>query len=119
MWRTESEPILIDLGNDFSIVKLYKREEYERALLDGPWMIGENYVHVQKWKPNFRADKEEIHSMLVWVRFPILPVEYHMVGWLKRAGDHIRKTIRVDIAMLLDSCGKFARVCIKVVLENH
>lgn len=53
MWRTQSEPMLIDLGNNFYIVKVYMREEYERALLDGPWLIGDNYPHVQRWKPNF------------------------------------------------------------------
>lgn len=40
------EPMPIDLSNNYFILKLYKREEYERALLDGPWMIGDNYLHV-------------------------------------------------------------------------
>lgn len=48
------EPLLIYYGNDFFIVKLRKRGEYERALVEGSWMIGENYLHVQRWKPNFR-----------------------------------------------------------------
>lgn len=46
MWKTQGEPILIDLSNNYFIVKLNKREEYERALLDEPWMISENYLHV-------------------------------------------------------------------------
>lgn len=48
MWRTRTEPLLIDLSNNFFIVKLYGREEYKRALLDIPWMICENYLHVQR-----------------------------------------------------------------------
>lgn len=36
MWRTSAEPMLIDLGNYFYIVKLFGREEYERALTEGP-----------------------------------------------------------------------------------
>lgn len=110
--------MLIDLSNDYFIVKLYKNVEYERMLLDGPWMIGDNYLHVQCWKPHFRAGRAEINLLPVWVRFPILPIEYYAMGWLKRAGDNIGKTIKVDIAMLLMSKGKFACVCIEVDLEK-
>lgn len=59
-----------DLSNNFFLVKLHKKEEYDKALLDGPWMIGDNYLYVQKWCHNLRADKEEFNSMPVWVRFP-------------------------------------------------
>lgn len=105
MWRTQSEHILTDLSNEFFIAKLYRKEEYEGVLLDGPWMIGENYLHAQRWKPNFRADREEINSMPVWMRFSILSVEYYTEGWLKRAGDRIGRMLRVDIATLLASRG--------------
>lgn len=53
MWRTQTEPALIDLSNNCYIVKLNMRGEYERALLDGTWMIADHYLHVQKWRPNF------------------------------------------------------------------
>lgn len=48
MSRTQGGPLLIDLGFDFFIVKLGTKEEYYRDLLEGPWMIGDNYLHVQK-----------------------------------------------------------------------
>lgn len=47
-WRMQSEPTSIDLSSNFFIVKLQNREKYERALFDGPWMIGDHYLHVQK-----------------------------------------------------------------------
>lgn len=50
LWRrcTQDEPLLTDLGFDFFMVKLGRREEYERALMEGPWMIWDNYLHVQR-----------------------------------------------------------------------
>lgn len=66
MWHTQDDPMLIDLGNDFFIVKLLNREEYERALSDGPWMIGDHYLHVQRWRHNFLADSAKITSLHVW-----------------------------------------------------
>lgn len=81
-------------------------------------MIGNYYLHVQKRRPNFRTEKVEIHSMPVWVMFPILPVEYYTERWLKNAGNYIGRTIKVDIATLLALQGKFARVCMKVDLNK-
>lgn len=65
MWRTQSELMLIDLSNNYYIVKIYRREEYERTLLDGQWMIRDNYLHVQRLSPNFKEDREEINSLPV------------------------------------------------------
>lgn len=118
MWRTENDPLLIDLGFNFFIVKLGRREEIDRALTGGPWMIGDNYLRVQKWKPNFVAESAVINTLPVWVHFPILPVEYYTEDWLKRAGDQIGKTIKVDATTRATTRGKFARVCIEVDLTK-
>lgn len=56
--------------------------------------------------------------MPVWVRFPVLPVECYTTRWLKQAGNHIGRTVRVDFATLLATRGKFARVCVEVDLDK-
>lgn len=65
---------MIDLGNEFFIVKLSRREEFVRALSKGPWLISDNYLHVQRWRPNFNAESAKINSMPIWVRFPSPPL---------------------------------------------
>lgn len=77
-------------------------------------MIGDNYLHVQKWKPNFIAEEAKISTLPVWVRFPQLPVEYYTVDWLRKAGDEIGKTIKVDNTTLATTRGRFARVCVEI-----
>lgn len=64
------------------------------------------------------ADKAEITSLPVWVRFPMLPVEYYSERWLWRAGDCVGRTIKVDVTMLIASRGKFARVSVEVDLTK-
>lgn len=118
MWLIQSKPMLIDLSNNFFIVKLYRKEEYEQVLPDGSWMIGDNYLHIQMWKPNFMADKAAINSLPIWVRLSVLLVEYYTGGWLKRAGNSIGRIIKVDIATLLASKGEFTRVCVEVDLQK-
>lgn len=117
IWKIRSSMNLIDLPNDFYIVKLNK-EDYNLALLDGPWMTVEHYLHVQHWRPNLIADSAQIDLLLVWVRFPILPVEYYTVLWLQKASNKIRRTLKVDYTTLSVSRGKFARVCVEVDLNK-
>lgn len=62
------------------------------------------------------AEEAKIASMIVWLRFPILPVEYSTEKWLRKAGDEIGKTIKVDSTTLATTRGKFARVCIEIDL---
>lgn len=47
MWHIQIEPMLIDLDNDFFIVKPMSREEFIGALGEGPWMKGDNFLHMQ------------------------------------------------------------------------
>lgn len=118
MWRTQSEPMLIDLGSDFFIMKLTSMEEFTRALIEGPWMIEDNYHHVQRWQPNFVAEEMKISMPPVWIRIPQLPVEYYKMDWLKKTSNNIGRTIKVDTTTLAMSRGKFARVCIEIDLNK-
>lgn len=45
MWRIQAPITLIDLPNDFFIVKFTSKEDYTAALVQGPWLIGEYYLH--------------------------------------------------------------------------
>lgn len=100
MWRTQTDLLLIYIGNKFFILKLYKHDEYERALSKGHWTIGENYLHVQRWKPNFSAEEASIAILPVQVHFLSLQVEYYNESWLRRAEEQIGKTIKVDSTTL-------------------
>lgn len=73
----------------------------------------DHYLHVQTWRPNFKAEKEEINS-LPWVRFPVLPGGYYYERWIKKAGSQIGRTIKVGLATLLALWGKFAHVCVEM-----
>lgn len=48
----------------------------------------------------------------------MVPLEYYTKRWLKQAGSHIGRTVKVDMAMFLASRGKFARICVEVDLDK-
>lgn len=116
--ETQVKTVLIDLGNDFFIVKLTRREEDERALSEGPSIIGDNYLHVKYWRPNFTVGSGTITSLPFWIWFPSLSEEYHSEGWLRRVGAQIGRTIKLNNTTLATSRSKFKRVRIEVDLHE-
>lgn len=119
MWRIQSSVCLIDLLNDFFIVRFKAKEDYDTALLDGPWLIADHYLHVQRWKPNFIAETTEITHLHVWICSPMLPVEYYTSHRLQRAGNQIGKTLKVVYTTLLASRGRFASISLRLTYANH
>lgn len=81
-------------------------------------MIGDNYLHVQHWRPNFVVEEVKITTLPVWVRFSKVPLEYYKEEWLKKVGDNIGRTIRVDMTTRVTTRGKFASVCIELEINK-
>lgn len=89
LWKTRQTFMLIDLHNDFFIARFTNKHDYEVALLNGPWIISDHYLHVQRWFPNFMPMEATIDSLLVRVRFSVIPVEYYTTKWLERAANKL------------------------------
>lgn len=100
--------MLIDLPNDFYTVKFVRKNDYNSTLLNSPWMIGDRYLHIQRWRPNFIVEMAKIKLLPVWVRFSVLPVEYYIVQWLQRVGNKIGRTLKVDDTTSITFYGKFS-----------
>jgi len=44
--------------------------------MQGSWMIGDNYLTIRKWVPNFVPDEEPIRKLMAWIRIPNISMEY-------------------------------------------
>lgn len=113
-WRIQGEFDVIDIGNGFFVVKIPSREDRVRVLSEGPWVIAGHYLSVQSWKPNFDPFQAQIKKMAVWVRLPFLPFEYYQPELLRRVGNLLGKTLKVDRTTELAQRGKFARLCVEI-----
>ena len=52
--------------------------------------------------------------MLVWVRFPCLPIEYYDCECFMKVGEKIARHVKVDQETDLVSKGKYAWLCVEV-----
>ncbi|KAL4282935.1 hypothetical protein GQ457_16G012150 [Hibiscus cannabinus] len=65
---------LIDIENDYFLVKFSARTDYIRVMSDGPWMIFGHYLTVEPWSMDFNPHQTKPCRILAWVRLPGLPI---------------------------------------------
>ncbi|XLR08093.1 hypothetical protein S83_036031 [Arachis hypogaea] len=118
MWGKQGSIEVMDLGNEFFIMKFFSQEDLDFALTGGPWKIFDHYLAIRFWKPNFNPMKATIDSIAAWVRLPGLAIEYYEEEMLKRIGNILGKTMRVDTNTADKSRGKFARLCVELHLTE-
>ena len=77
LWKPTGKIDCVDLGNEFFLVMFSGKEDYNAVLEKGPWFIGEHFLSIKPWGPNFRPTLANITSEAVWIRFNELTIEYY------------------------------------------
>lgn len=96
IWKLQHDFELTDLEEGYFIARFRNKEEYDRVLDGGPWIIQGHYVTISKWRPEFRASSNKILSTLVWIQVPGLPVEYYTEDFLMKLGNTLGKAVKID-----------------------
>lgn len=119
IWNPQGRLELIDLGRDFFKTKLESNMDFEKALHGGPWFIGQQFLTIRLWEPEFKVEEASImKSTAVWARLPSLLVEYYDKDILQRIASSLGKLHKVDGRTFRGERGRFARVCIMVDLDK-
>lgn len=79
----------VSLGYDFFLIRFAQKKDYEAVLKKGPWFIGEHFVSIRSWKPNFKPSSANVSSAAVWIRLNELPIEYYNAEALYQIGKTI------------------------------
>ena len=72
------------------------KEDLDYMLTNDSWVITNQYLAVQRWKPNFVLGEDPIHSMPVWVRLSKLPMEWMVSDLLWSIGGMLGRMCKVD-----------------------
>ncbi|KAL2935658.1 hypothetical protein RDABS01_018776 [Bienertia sinuspersici] len=91
-------------------------EDYNFVLTQGPWMIGDSYLTIRKWVPNFISNESPIRFLTSWIRIPNLSVEYFDRQFLHRIGGKIGRVIRIDRNTESRDWGQYVRFCMELDL---
>ncbi|CAN1751192.1 hypothetical protein LINPERHAP1_LOCUS4255 [Linum perenne] len=118
MWKPVNHIHIIDLDKGCFMVKFADEKDYFKALTGGPWMILDHYLIVHQWSPDFRVSDSLPAKMVVWVRFPLMPVQYYHAQILTSLGNLIGRTIKIDFNTQHAERGKFARLAVEIDLNE-
>nr|POE44775.1 hypothetical protein CFP56_75157 [Quercus suber] len=89
MWKPTGRLDCVDLEHEFFLTRFYLKEDFEATLKRGPWFIGEHFLSIRPWEPNFRLALTNVTSVAVWIRLNGLPIEYYNLEALLQIGKSI------------------------------
>ena len=96
IWRPTGMMHLIDIGYGYFTMRFDHVQDYQHALMDGSWFVGDQYLHVQAWEVDFHPHMGKISTTAVWLRLENLPIEYYHPDFLKHVGHKLGKLLKVD-----------------------
>lgn len=76
IWRPKAFLDLVALENGYFLAKFYSVEDFKFARDEGSWTVLDHYLVVKEWAPDFDPVTEKTDKIIVWMRFPCLPIEY-------------------------------------------
>ncbi|KAI5349115.1 hypothetical protein L3X38_002002 [Prunus dulcis] len=117
-WSLKGGWKLVDLVNDYFVVKFELEEDLEFVLTGGPWIIAGQYLVLQKWRPGFCPATAHITRMAAWIRVSAIHLECFDVWALKRIGNLLGKLLKIDALTTSQNRGKFARMCVELDLTK-
>ena len=94
------------------------KEDLDYVLIGGPWVITNQYLAVQRWKPNFVPGEDSIKSMPIWIRLTKLPMEWMDSGLLWKSGGMLGTMCKVDPIIKTQARGRYARICVEVDISK-
>ena len=86
MWHQIHDFSVIDLENNYFLIRLKSSEDAIYALIEGPWVIFGHYLTVQPWTPQFDSTITDLNSAIVWIRLPGMAFHLYDKRILRKIG---------------------------------
>ncbi|XP_075667014.1 uncharacterized protein At4g02000-like [Castanea sativa] len=117
-WKPMAKMDCVTLGRDFILIRFSSINDYDKVLRGGPWIIGEYFLAIKPWEPYFKVFEAKLTSVVVWVRFSELPIEFYDAFILKEIGSVIGLVLRIDFYTTSKTKGGYARLRVQIDLDK-
>lgn len=118
MWQTAMTYSVIDLENNYFLIRFRSAGDAVDALTKGPWIIIGHYLTVQPWMPFFDFTNTVIDQVTVWIRLPGLAVHLYDQRVLQKLGQLVGTVIKIDSNTASSTRGRFARLAVSISLNR-
>ncbi|KAL4384625.1 hypothetical protein GQ457_15G012350 [Hibiscus cannabinus] len=118
LWSPSGGMSLIDLDNEYYLVRFALEEDFQKVVKGGPWVIYGSYLTVQPWSRCFSTKEDHPSQIMAWVRLPKLSYRYYTKSLFCHIADTIGRVVRIDYNTTEGKRGRFARLAIMVDLHK-
>lgn len=102
----------------FFRIKFQRKEDYERVLTQGPWILFGQYLMVQMWTLDFNPFQLFPSVAMAWIRLPGLLGFLNNKKILGEIGRLIGKVAKLDFNTDNRLRGRFARMTVFINLDK-
>ena len=93
-------------------------EDYQKALMGGPWFWGSTGLFLTPWFPDFDPSTAVITKLPIWVRLPNLPAHlWHFVVF-QGIGDTLGRFLATDTSRGEKGIYTFGRICAEIDISK-
>nr|XP_023929251.1 uncharacterized protein LOC112040595 [Quercus suber]POE89568.1 hypothetical protein CFP56_02288 [Quercus suber] len=89
LWGLMGRLDLVDLDHVYFLARFELGEDLDHVLKDGPWFIGQHFLAIKSWEPEFKASSANFSQVALWIRLLELPIEYYDLVILKKISSKI------------------------------
>ncbi|XP_039029072.1 uncharacterized protein LOC120163145 [Hibiscus syriacus] len=118
IWKPSHPIKLIDIENDYFLVKFSCKQDYLKVQSDGPWTIFGHYLTVEPWFIEFCPTQSHPSRIMVWVRLPGLPITCYKWSMIEAIGNRIGSVVKVDYQTDNGRRGRFAHMAVNINLRK-
>ncbi|XP_042491755.1 uncharacterized protein LOC122071462 [Macadamia integrifolia] len=113
-WKLKGKVKMIPMGKGFTIFQFESEHDMAQMWKRSPVKIGGQLVRFQRWRPDFSIHEKLINKVLVWVRFPDLPLEYWHEKVLLTMAKAVGRPVGFDQRTKSVIYGNYARVLVEM-----
>ncbi|XP_020682363.1 uncharacterized protein LOC110099521 [Dendrobium catenatum] len=117
-WNQNGRFHMTFFGGGWILCAFEDLEAMDSILNSGPWYVNGSINGLDKWSPNFHPSSLKGLMALVWIRLPNLPLQ----SWDKinvyRIALKVGTLFLIDDNMFQWGLHEFARVCVRINLED-
>ncbi|GJT76140.1 zinc knuckle CX2CX4HX4C containing protein [Tanacetum coccineum] len=119
MWSRHGFKEIIDFNNWIYFIKFHSDEGLNHVVDNGPWMVSNKPIIVQKWDINMCLDKIEPATVPLWIRMSNVPLEAWTTKGISALASRVGKPMVMDQitgTLCKEGMGRFrfARVLVEV-----
>lgn len=90
----------------------------QKILFEGPWAVNGIVLKLAQWQPFFKPAFSKLTTMVVWLQFHNLPMEFWDGESLETITSCLGRLFKIDEFTCSLSRSKFTRVCVEIDLAK-